>query len=186
MKTFTTLYRSANPHTSVMDGEYYQPLIDGVENGGKIKYFVRETHAWFDDLQKKPINIVTTLSPEEGLDDVSKAHKIFDQQVEHRVKEGFRHSFYIDPFAPKHIGYVDLGHMSMDFDEFKKLATELLGYTQILRIMDVAQPVSLASWNGVGAGTSTPYITVTVTYSIEGDRVRVRKMAEADIWYRLL
>jgi hypothetical protein len=111
MKMFTTLYRSATPDKSVMEGEYYQPLLESAIIGGKELYFVKETHAWFDDKEKKVINLVTTLSPAEGIEDRLQAHDLFDKQVAHRVKEGFAHSFFIDPFAgpPNYRGYIYLG-----------------------------------------------------------------------------
>jgi hypothetical protein len=65
MKMFITLYKSTTPQNSVMEGEYYQPLLETIEVGGTRKHFVRETHAWFDDVRKMPVNLTTTLSPEE-------------------------------------------------------------------------------------------------------------------------
>jgi hypothetical protein len=109
MKMFTTLYRSATPDKSVMEGEYYQPLMETVVVNGKERYFVKESHAWFDDEQKKVINVVETLSPEEGLENRIEAQELYDKQVQHRVSEGFTHSFFIDPFAENIRSYMYLG-----------------------------------------------------------------------------
>ena len=83
---FETLYRTdargksfANPS----DCEYYQPRIDSEFCDGKYVYFVRETHGFFDDSQKKMINRTETL----------------------RASSGFVHAFAWDPMSPSGTTY---------------------------------------------------------------------------------
>lgn len=104
---FQTLYKTATPQTSVHDAEYYQPMVVTSNVNGKWLYFVRETHGWFDDRQKKAVNVTTTLSPEEGFSSDAEAMRLFGQQKQHRISSGFVHQFTIDPF--KGMEYIYLG-----------------------------------------------------------------------------
>lgn len=96
---FKTLYKTATPQASVHDAEYYQPMIAVANVNGKSVYFVRETHGWFNDAEKRPVWVTQTLFHEEGLESHAEAAKLFENQVRHRVDEGFAHSFSIDPYT---------------------------------------------------------------------------------------
>ena len=78
--------------------------INGVE-----VFFVREKHAYFSNTEKRRVNEVTTFSPEEGYATQAEAQQRYDQQVQYRVKTGFVHCFYIDPFREDGTGYRYLG-----------------------------------------------------------------------------
>jgi hypothetical protein len=56
-------------------------------------------------------NVVATLSPEEGYSSYEEALARYEQQVQRRIKDGFAHSFSIDPFKAQgdHIVYEFLG-----------------------------------------------------------------------------
>jgi hypothetical protein len=96
---FKTLYRSATPQTSVHEAEYYQPMVASANVNGKLLYFIRETHGWFDDAQKKAVSVTQTLFYEEGIESGTEAVKLLEQQIQQRVKDGFAHSFSIDPYT---------------------------------------------------------------------------------------
>lgn len=95
---FRTLYKTDTPQASPA-AEYYQPMIATAVVSGKYLYFVRETHGWFNDAEKKLITSTETLFYQEGLESHAEAAKLFDQQVQHRVSEGYAHSFSIDPYT---------------------------------------------------------------------------------------
>jgi hypothetical protein len=96
---FKTLYKTATPQISVHDAEFYQPMIATAVVNGKSLYFVRETHGWFDDAEKRPVSVTETLFHHEGLESGAEAARLIEQQVQHRVNEGFAHSFSIDPYT---------------------------------------------------------------------------------------
>jgi hypothetical protein len=99
-----TLYKT-NPPKDFHDGEYYQPQLDFEFEGEKTAYFVREKHGYFSDEEKRPVNVTTTLSPEEGYSTYEAALARYEEQVRHRAKSGFVHSFHFDPFATNGVGY---------------------------------------------------------------------------------
>jgi hypothetical protein len=104
---FKTLYKTATPKVSVHDAEYYQPMVATAVVNGKQMYFVRETHGWFDDAEKRAVSVTETLFHQEGLESGMEAAKLFEQQMQHRINEGFAHSFSIDPYTG--IAYEYLG-----------------------------------------------------------------------------
>jgi len=65
--------------------------------GGKPGFFVQEIHGWWDESEKKLIHKVTTLSPEEGFSTLAEARTRYDEQVKHRIEEGFVYSFRLNP-----------------------------------------------------------------------------------------
>lgn len=91
----------ANPSET----EYYQPRIDRESHNGKDVYFVRETHGYFDDTQKKAANLTVTLNPEEGFATLNAAEARYDEQMRYRAETGFRHVFSFDPFSPDGTSY---------------------------------------------------------------------------------
>lgn len=107
---FETLYRTdargktfdgfANPET-----EYYQPRIEVEYRDGKQAFFVRETHGYFDDQQKRPANITVTLSPDEGFSTLAEAERRYEEQLRYRASNGFVHAFAFDPFSPDRSSY---------------------------------------------------------------------------------
>lgn len=96
---FKTLYKTATPQTSVHHAEYYQPMIATAVVNRKLTYFVRETHGWFNDAEKRAVSTTQTFFHQDGLESHAEAAKLLEQQVQHRVKEGFAHSFSIDPYT---------------------------------------------------------------------------------------
>jgi len=48
-----------------------------------------------------------------------------------------------------------------------------------------APAVSLEDWNGFSPYAGGPTMTATVTYHLEGNKVRVHKTLEGDYWYTL-
>jgi hypothetical protein len=105
-----TLYKAKKP-TSFDDGEYYQPTIDFQFLNGKQQYFVRETHGYWNDNEKRVIHVLTTLSPEEGYSTFQEADQRYQQQLQKRVGDGFVHSFSLDPcrLSGDYISYEYLG-----------------------------------------------------------------------------
>jgi hypothetical protein len=95
---FETLYK--NRPEELEHAEYYQPRYDMRFVNGAWAFFVAETHAWFDTVNKKAVNQVTTLSPEEGFSDSREALARYEQQVLQRASEGFVHSFALDLNEP--------------------------------------------------------------------------------------
>ena len=103
-----TLYKVRNPKTYA-SGEYYQQRIDFKVVDGKEVYYVLETHGYFSDEEKHAVNIVKTLSPDEGFTSMREAHARLEEQIARRIKDGFVHSFIFDPLAEDGIGYEYLG-----------------------------------------------------------------------------
>jgi hypothetical protein len=68
--------------------------------------------------------------------------------------------------------------------ELKKRA-KAAGYTKIARLADAGSAESLESWNGFTAETGTGFVSVGVSYILNGNTVIVRKMGKADIYYGL-
>jgi hypothetical protein len=66
---------------------------------GKSLYFIRETHGRFDDEEKRAVSVTETLFYKDGLESGAEAAKLFEEQVQHRVNEGFAHFFSIDPYT---------------------------------------------------------------------------------------
>lgn len=105
---FETLYRNdarGRSFASPSECEYYQPRIDIEVRGGKNAYFVRETHGYFDDRQKKLVNQTETLNPEEPYDSWQEAEHRYQEQVRYRASTGFVHSFAWDPMSPSGMNY---------------------------------------------------------------------------------
>lgn len=108
---FDTVYRSdprGRSFAELRDVEYYQPRIDTELRDGNEIYFVRETHAYFDDQKKRPANITYTLNPENGEEAFSSweaAEARYKAQLSSRAKEGFIHLFSFDPFSPDGVSY---------------------------------------------------------------------------------
>jgi hypothetical protein len=93
-----TLYKTATP-TTFEDGEFYQPRIDFEFVQGARTFFVRETHGWFTDTEKRLVHHLTTLDPTEGYSKFEDALAAYENQVKFRAAHGFRHSFQVDPFS---------------------------------------------------------------------------------------
>jgi len=92
-------FRANHSNASVHNAEYYQPMIATAVVNGKPMYFIRETHGWFNDAEKRPVSVTETLFHQEGLESHAEAAKLFEQQLQHRISEGFAHSFGIDPYT---------------------------------------------------------------------------------------
>ena len=102
-----TLYKSSDPKTT-STGEYYQVWMDTELRNDEQVFIVREKHGWWDAADKKAVDPIFTLSPEEAFPTHDEARKRYDQQVAHRVAEGFRYSFRANPESPTRYDCVDL------------------------------------------------------------------------------
>ena len=56
-----TLYKTSTP-TNYEDGEYFQPRLEPGFANGKRVFFVRETHGYWSDAEKKLINLINIAS----------------------------------------------------------------------------------------------------------------------------
>jgi hypothetical protein len=101
--SFETLYKTDVPQ-EMEAAEYFRPHLDMEFINGAWVFFVREKHGWYDDATKRAIHHMTTLSPEEGSTS-KEAEARYNQQVQFRAKEGYTHSFSIDPFSPSGMQY---------------------------------------------------------------------------------
>ncbi len=101
---FETLYRTdprgktfqPGDPVSISETEYFQPFFDSHFADGKQVFFVRETHGYFDDKQKKVVLVVTTLAPEEGLATAEEAWIEYEAQLRFRALQGFVHAFSVN------------------------------------------------------------------------------------------
>lgn len=89
-----TLYKVYDPTTGPpIEAEFYElSLKQGSANGGR-GFFVREYHGWWNEAEKRPMVVVTTLEPAEGAPTYNDALDIYQKLVERRVSEGFVHSY---------------------------------------------------------------------------------------------
>lgn len=108
MLFFETFYKT-DAMKDFPDGEYYQTRLESEEIDGTEVFFVREKHAYFSNTEKIRKNEVTTFSPDEGYSTREEAQRRYDEQVQYRVKIGFVHCFYFDPFEKDGVGYRYLG-----------------------------------------------------------------------------
>jgi hypothetical protein len=97
MPLIETRYKTNAPE-ELERAEYYQPRVEQKFHAGKWRYTVTETHAWYDDAKKEVVHKVTTLNPEaaEGFATIKEAWKRYEEQVRHRVADGFSHSFSLE------------------------------------------------------------------------------------------
>jgi hypothetical protein len=100
-----TLYKTKTP-TTFEDGEYYRPDFQIEFNGEKRAYFVRETHGFWNNTEKRVVQVVTTLSPDEGYATHLEAWARYEEQVQRRIKDGFVHSFSIDYYKSGGDGFI--------------------------------------------------------------------------------
>jgi len=107
MPVFVTLYRT-NDLKDFPEGEYFQPRLDSAIVNGKEVFFVTEKHAYFSNTLKERRAEITTFSPEEGYATRAEAQDRYQQQIKRRVKDGFVHSFFFDPFTSDGVGYEKL------------------------------------------------------------------------------
>jgi hypothetical protein len=105
---FETLYRT-DPRGKSFDElsatEYYQPRIDCERRGKGEVFFVRETHGYFDDQQKKMKNQTQTFNPDEPFESREEAEKWYENQLRVRAASGFVHVFAWDPMSPNGMSY---------------------------------------------------------------------------------
>jgi hypothetical protein len=62
-----TLYKTAGPFGAAIDAEFYEVFLESDLVNGRRAFFVKEKHGWWDEDKKRPVSLVTTLCPEEGL-----------------------------------------------------------------------------------------------------------------------
>ncbi len=100
---FETLYRVdprgktflPGDNASLSETEYFQPQFELEFREGKHVFFIREKHGYFDDQQKKPASIITTLAPEEGFATADEAWKKYEERLRYRASQGFTHAFSV-------------------------------------------------------------------------------------------
>src|ERR1039457_1502034 len=100
-----TLYKTKDPQSSVGHGEFYELILDAGRVNSRIAYFVREKHGWWDEKGKRAVNVVNTLSPDEGYTTFEEAHERYTQQRLTRAKGGFVHSFSLNFFGKSPADY---------------------------------------------------------------------------------
>ena len=102
---FETLYKTNAPE-QLAAAEYYQPHLDVENVNGRPIYFVREKHGWYDASHKPAAkHSLHTLNPEDGYATWEEAERRYNEQLAHRAREGFVHSFSVDPFSSPPISY---------------------------------------------------------------------------------
>jgi hypothetical protein len=92
----TTLYRTATPEKFV--SEYYEIAVLARPGATPSDYMFVEMHGWWDEGERRPVNNITTICPEEGMT-FEEAKKMYETQVEHRARSGFIYSFTQNPFG---------------------------------------------------------------------------------------
>ena len=92
-----TLYKTNAPE-QLDRAEYYQPRIEQKFYDGKWRFIVTEKHGWYDDGEGKVVHHMITLDPSgsEGFDSIEEAWRRYQQQIDRRVADGFKHSFSIE------------------------------------------------------------------------------------------
>src|ERR1700761_2227659 len=95
-----TLYKIRDPETApVEDAEYYELILAAKKVNGRVAYFIREIHGWWDDERKRHVNSYKTLAPEKGYATVDEAHGRYKEQRLVRARSGFVHSLSPDPYG---------------------------------------------------------------------------------------
>ena len=96
---FETLYKTDSP-IDFENGEYYQVQLESrPDHASKTyRYFVSEKHGYFDNSQKRNVNMTTTFAPDEGFSTMPEARARYEQQLARRASEGFVYAFSFDPF----------------------------------------------------------------------------------------
>lgn len=95
-----TLYKTTDPTAGpASDAEFYEVFMEARTVMGKMAFFVQEKHGWWNEAEKRPVYLVSTLSPEEGLSTYDEAHTIYQRQVGRRVSDGFVHSYSPDFYS---------------------------------------------------------------------------------------
>jgi len=100
---FETLYRTdprGKSFADLSETEYYQPRIDRERHGDKFVFFVRETHGYFDDQQKRVESMTETLNPQDPFESRNEAERRYEQQLRQRASNGFVHAFAWNPMSP--------------------------------------------------------------------------------------
>lgn len=100
-----TLYKTKTPEASVWDGECYELILDAETVNGRVAYFVREIHGWWDEDRKRFVHKQYTLSPDEGFSTFDDAHERYKQQRINRATSGFVHSFSPHYYGEKPFEY---------------------------------------------------------------------------------
>lgn len=92
-----TLYKVKAPdEMPVEQAEYYELFIDSKPVNGKVVYFVREHHGWWDEANKRNVNNWQTYGPDEGYTNFEEALERYKLQRTNRAKSGYVHSLSPD------------------------------------------------------------------------------------------
>jgi len=106
-----TLYKTATPTGPAIESGFYELFLESKVINERRVFFIREKHGWWDAANRRTICEQPTLWPEEGLSTYDEAADMYEKQVQHRVSEGFIHSFSLDFFNddPRSFVYRNLG-----------------------------------------------------------------------------
>jgi hypothetical protein len=88
-----TLYRTNKPKLSNAAEQYFELSWGEQTVDGRLGYFVRETHCWWDEATKRIVRVQYTLSPRAGFATVEEASDRYNGQRMERARRGFMHSF---------------------------------------------------------------------------------------------
>jgi hypothetical protein len=78
--------------------EYYEEAVIPHPNDERDAYQFLEFHGWWDESQKRPMHNIITISPDEGCS-LKEAEDLYDKQIQHRAREGFKYAFSPNPFG---------------------------------------------------------------------------------------
>jgi hypothetical protein len=97
------LYRGPDPEGDPR-AEYYSLSLSTKETFQTRPIFIRKSHGFWNEAEKRPIASVRTFGPDEGFDDPKEAEIEFERHLRHRAKVGFIHCFHCfskpSPFEP--------------------------------------------------------------------------------------
>jgi hypothetical protein len=92
----TTLYKTETPEKFV--SEYYEMAVLPRPGGNPSDYIFIEMHGWWDEGERRAVNNVTTICPDEGMT-FEEAEKMYEEHVENKARCGFIYAFSQNPFG---------------------------------------------------------------------------------------
>jgi hypothetical protein len=100
----TTYYKTADPG-ALAQAEYYQLHTFSERHDGAPRWMLHEKHGWFDPSEKKAINAVKILGPEDRFSTLEEAEELLRTQLCYLASIGYVHAFSRDPLAYEGIHY---------------------------------------------------------------------------------
>ncbi|WP_142988307.1 hypothetical protein [Granulicella rosea] len=94
-----TLYKTSTPDASRLDGEGEALYLTSKTENGMNVYFVEQFHGWWDSSVKKYILGQRVLSSE-TFTTFDSAQALYNEQKESLARQGFKHSFSLNPYGP--------------------------------------------------------------------------------------